>query len=248
MSILITFEGGDGSGKSTQAKALARFLIARGYKVISKQEPGGTALGDEWLRPILLDLPKQDKKYMAGKRAQVLGFCMARAELVEKVIKPALDEENNIVICDRYADSTIAYQVFGERQRKHLKVIQTILDYATFNIRPDLTIYLDVPIEVGLQRARGRIGKLEESQDLAVAKQLTFLEFNHFDERKLLFHKRVREGYEWLMKQEPERWFRVSPDQPIEAVAEIMRRRVLALLTARGIRAMGTTGPVNTRG
>jgi dTMP kinase len=202
--MFITFEGPDGSGKTTQVAPLSEFLTQLGYQVFITREPGGTAIGDQ-IRQVLADL----KNTGMHPRSETLLFLAARAQLVEQVIKPHL-AEGHIVLCDRYADSTMAYQGYGHQN--DLDQISSLISFATGGLKPDLTLLLDVGAETGLKR------KVEGN------------EWNRLDAYSLEFHQRVRQGYAELAKAEPGRWFVVDADQPADRVQEAIRQAVISRL------------------
>ena len=144
MSLFITFEGPEGSGKSTQARMLVEWLESLGYRVVSTREPGGTRIG-EAVRDVILSVEHLEMH----PRAEALLFSAARAQLVFQVIKPAL-AKGAIVVSDRYADSTMAYQGYGHGL--DLSALKEITKFATDGIVPDITFYLDLPVEEGLRR------------------------------------------------------------------------------------------------
>jgi dTMP kinase len=203
MSLFITFEGGEGCGKSVQAKMLYDRLSQSVIPVILTHEPGGTSLGDEITRWL---------KWTGGKNlsplTELLLFNASRAQLVAEVIKPGLGK-GKVVICDRYVDSTIAYQGYG--RGLNLNTVKTINDAATHELKPDLTILLDILVREGLARKKG------ERQD-------------RFEEEAPAFHEKVRRGYLELAKQEPERWLVVDATQSREKIAGIIWQRVSQLL------------------
>jgi len=174
----VTIEGGEGAGKSTLLDALAERARTAGFEVVTCREPGGTALGER-LREALLGSggPAPDA------RAELLVFAAARAQLVAEVIRPAL-ERGALVLCDRFADSTTAYQHHGRRLPRD--TVDAVNAAATDGLTPDLTLLLDLPPAAGLRRA-GRAGDYMEREDLA-------------------FHERVRAGYLDLAASEPDRW------------------------------------------
>jgi dTMP kinase len=202
--MFLTFEGPDGSGKTTQVAPLAEFLTQLGYQVLITREPGGTAIGDQ-IRQVLSDL----KNTGMHPSSETLLFLAARAQLVEEVIKPHL-EDGYIVLCDRYADSTMAYQGYGHQN--DLTQISSLINFATGGLKPDLTLLLDVGADAGLKR------KAEGT------------EWNRLDAYSLEFHQRVRQGYAALAQAEPERWVVIDADQPAERVQESIRQVVLSHL------------------
>lgn len=203
MSLFITFEGGEGSGKSTQASALHRRLQERGIPVILTHEPGGTPLGDK-----ITELLKWSHNVPILPLAELLLFNASRAELVSEVIKPSL-ESGKIVICDRYTDSTIAYQSYG--RGLPLSLVRRMNSAATNGLKPDLTVLVDLPVEVGLKRKKG------ESPD-------------RFQKEALAFHQKVREGYLKIAQGEPTRFLVVDATKTKEAIEEIIWQKVLGLL------------------
>ncbi|GAA5343151.1 MAG: dTMP kinase [Anaerolineaceae bacterium] len=202
--MFITLEGPEGSGKSSQLPDLAEFLRGQGWDVLTTREPGGTPIGDQ-IRQILMRLDNQE----LHPRTEILLFLASRAQLVEQVIKPAL-HEGKLVLCDRFGDSTLAYQGYGHGL--DLGTLRTMLDFATDKLKPDLTLLLDVDVETGLQRKR--------KED----------EWNRLDAYALAFHQRVREGYHELCRQEPERWRVIDAMQPKETVQLALRQAVMQFL------------------
>ncbi len=206
MGVLITFEGAEGSGKTTQIRLLAAALARSGYRVVTTREPGGTRVGDA-IRTLLLD----HRHTEISPRAETLLFQAARAQLVDEVIHPAL-AAGSIVLCDRYADSTLAYQGYGRGQS--LDTLKQLGDYATDHLQPTLTIYLDIDVSEGLARKRTAAPE----------------EWNRMENLDIAFHQRVRKGYLALAAAEPERWLVLDATQPIEALHRTILLRVLALL------------------
>ncbi|MCY4413279.1 MAG: dTMP kinase [Caldilineaceae bacterium] len=180
--MFLTFEGSDGSGKTTQIHLLAQHLRTAGYTVLTTREPGGTRIGDG-IRQLLLDLAHTEM----NARAETLLFNAARAQIVAEVIRPAL-AAGNIVLCDRFADSTLAYQGYGHQQ--DIAELERLIAYATGGLRPDLTIYLDIPPADGIRRNRGRADG----------------DWNRLDAQELSFYQRVEHGYRQLIAQQPHRW------------------------------------------
>ena len=205
MSLFITFEGPDGSGKTTQAKRLAEYLRGRGCDVLAVREPGGTSIGEQ-IRDVLHSLANQEMR----PQAEILLYCASRAQLVGQVIRPHL-QSGGVVICDRYADSTLAYQGYG--RKLDLPTLRTILDFATGGLRPDITFYLDIDAEEGLRRRKVSGGEWNRMDDLAVES-----------------HRRVRAGYLEMVAQEPARWVVMDGAREAETIAveiqEIVERRL----------------------
>ncbi len=203
--MFITLEGPDGSGKTSHVKPLAEWLEGRGYRVHTAREPGGTAISEQ-IRSVLHDL----KNTEMHPHTETLLYQAARAQIVEQVLRPKL-AEGWIVLCDRYADSTLAYQGYGHQQ--DLDEVRALVRYATGGLVPDLTLLLDVDVETGLRRRQKSGG-----------------EWNRLDAYDLEFHRRVRDGYWELVKQEPGRWVVVDAGQPWEQVQDNLRRNILSKL------------------
>ncbi len=197
MSLFITFEGPDGSGKTTQIKLLSEALTGKGYDVLTVREPGGTPISES-IREVVHNLRNRDMH----PRAEILLYGAARAQLVAQVIRPHLSR-GGIVLCDRFADSTMAYQGYG--RGLDLADVQHIIAFATQNLTPDLTFYLDIDVETGIERRRR--GDVE---------------WNRMDEQTLEFHRRVRDGYLKMIASEPQRWVRLEGTQSVARIqAEI---------------------------
>jgi len=203
VSLFITFEGPDGSGKTTQIRLLTAALQARGRAVIATREPGGTHIGN-MIRSILLD-PAHGAM---SPRAEALLFNAARAQLVDEVIQPALAQAT-IVLCDRYGDSTLAYQGYGRRQP--VDALRALVAYATGGLQPHLTIYLDVDAAVGLQRKQDN-------------------ERNRMEGEQLAFHQAVRAGYHAIAQEEEARWLVINGALPMEEIHSRILARVLPML------------------
>jgi len=210
MGLFITFEGPDGSGKTTQTQLLYKYLQERGYPVFLTREPGGTGIGDQ-IREILHSLENTEML----PQAEILLYSASRAQLVGQIIRPHL-ARGEIVLCDRYADSTLAYQ--GHGHGLDLQVLQVITTFATGGLKPDLTIYLDLDVEEGLRR------KL-------AAYQTGRAEWNRMDQQELAFHRRVRQGYLQMAAAEPERWVVVEAAQPADVAQRVIRAEVEAKLS-----------------
>jgi dTMP kinase len=209
MSVLITFEGGDGSGKSTQAALLERHLSERGYDVVALQEPGSTSLGAylrDWLKA------ERPESETLAPVSELLMFLAARAQLVTELIMPALNRPDAVVICDRYVDSTVAYQGYG--RGLEVEMVDRLNAIAIDGAVPDLTLLIDVPPEVAL----GRVGPV--SDDSQSANTRADPEgMRRFEEEGAAFHARVHDGYLALAAEEPERWRVVDGTRTAEEVA-----------------------------
>jgi dTMP kinase len=203
--MFITLEGPEGSGKSSQLPILAEWMRAQGYSIYTTREPGGTQISDQ-IRTILHDL----NNTAMHPRTEILLYLASRSQHVEEVIRPLL-ENDTIVLCDRYSDSTMAYQGYGHGVE--LSMLKKLLDFSTGGLYPDLTILLDLDVAVGLQRRKQSGG-----------------EWNRLDAYTVAFHKRVREGYLTLAGNEPKRWRTVDAAQSFEDVQKILRQTVTAEL------------------
>jgi dTMP kinase len=202
----ITFEGPDGCGKTSQIPPLAEYLRGQGYDVLTTREPGGTEIGDQ-VRHVIMDL----KNKGMDPRTEILLFQASRVQIVEQVIRPAL-RAGQVVLCDRYADSTLAYQGYGHRS--DLVFLRQLLHFATGGLQPDLTLLLDLDAEEGLKRRQG--GNVE---------------WNRLDDYDLDFHQRVRQGYHLLAAQEPARWQVVDASVTREALQAELRGIIMKRLS-----------------
>lgn len=207
--MFITFEGTEGSGKTTQIKRAYVALREAGYTVLLTREPGGTAISDQ-IRHILLE--NFENKTMQP-RAELLLFCASRAQLVGEVIRPTL-AKGGIVLCDRYADSTLAYQGYGHGLP--VPILREILQFATGGVYPDVTVYLDLLPEIGLERRRRG--------------QMFGEDWNRLDAMALAFHQRVYDGYQHIIQADPKRFIRVNADQSEDAVHTDLLRQLLPYL------------------
>jgi dTMP kinase len=199
--MFITLEGPEGSGKTSHVPHLVEYLREKGYTIFPTREPGGTSIGEQ-IRAVLHSL----KNTEMHPRTETLLYQAARAQFVEEVVRPRL-ALGEIVLSDRYADSTIAYQGYGHQQ--DLEQVRALVSYATGGLVPDLTVLLDVEVEVG-------IGRKSKSQ-----------EWNRLDAYTLEFHQRVRKGYLEMVKKEPERWAVVDAGKGWEEVQNSLREVVL---------------------
>ena len=186
--LFISFEGGEGSGKTTQINKLAAFLTQQGHRVVTTREPGGTEEGDK-LRNLLVQRDGGDW----GAMAEALLLYAARHIHAEQIIRPAL-AEGKVVISDRFADSTTAYQGYG--RGLDLKKIKSINDTVLDGLRPDLTIILDIDPEIGLPRSERRLASEKLGADQSEDK---------FERLDLDFHEKMRQGFLSIAKQEPDR-------------------------------------------
>jgi dTMP kinase len=206
--IFLSFEGGEGSGKSVQAKRLYDELTKRGRDVLLTREPGGTAAGER-IREIVLHA----QEIALSPEAQVLLYSTARAQNVREVIGPALDA-GKIVIADRFFDSTTAYQGYGHGVA--LSSIRDVTALACGDLAPDRTFLLDIPVETGL----GRSGWRAQSK------------WDRFEVLDAAFHERVRNGYLRLAAEEPRRWLVIDASGDETTIAADVQRSVDALLAA----------------
>ena len=199
--MFITLEGPEGSGKTCHIPELAAHLEAQGYQVVITREPGGTPIGDE-IRDTLL---KTGNTAM-HPTTEILLFQASRAQHVEELIRPAL-AEGKIVLCDRFADSTMAYQGYGHQT--NLEELRRIIHFATGGLEPDLTVLLDLDIEIGLKR------RSADSEN-----------WNRLDAKEVAFHQRVRAGYLEMAAKQPHRWAIVDASKSLE---EVLAQVILAV-------------------
>jgi len=208
ITMFITLEGPEGSGKTSHLPYLAEYLREKGHTVFPTREPGGTSISEQ-IRDILHDL----KNAEMHPRTETLLYQAARAQIVEQMIKPRLGD-GEIVISDRYYDSTIAYQGYGHQQ--DLEQVRALVHYATGGLVPDLTVLLDLDVEVGLKR--------KKKGD----------EWNRMDAYTVEFHQRVRAGYLEMVKQETNRWVVVNSERKWDDVQEELRRVIVEKLLSSG--------------
>jgi dTMP kinase len=206
--MFITLEGPEGSGKTSQIPLLADHIRALGHEVLLTREPGGTFIGDQ-IRNVLVSLENK----ALTPQAETLLFLAARAQLVREVIQPAL-ARGVVVLSDRYADATLAYQGYGHGV--DLDILRQLLSFATGGLQPNLKILLDIDVENGLRR----------KTDCG--------EWNRLDAYSIAFHKRVRDGYHSLVSTEPEKWVVIDAGRDRELVQADLRKTVeTALKTHR---------------
>jgi dTMP kinase len=213
MSGFITFEGPDGSGKTTQIQTLHERLVREGFEVLCLREPGGTAIGDQ-IRLILHDTRNVEMR----PNTELLLYSASRAQLVGQVIRPAL-ESGRLVLCDRFAESTLAYQGYG--RGLDLQALKAITEFATGGLRPDLIVYLDIATEDGLLR-RQRSARAGQG------------EWNRMDQQDLEFYGRVRAGYLEMAAQDPQRWFVLDATLPIASIRASIWEKVALFLSQQG--------------
>ena len=207
MSLFITFEGGEGSGKSLQAGVLYRKLSKLAVPVLLTHEPGGTPFGNKICRWL-----KWTQDTDISPLTELLLFNSSRSQLVTEIIQPGL-KNGKIVICDRYTDSTVAYQSYG--RGLDLEMVRAINNAATQGLKPVLTILLDMPAEQGLAR-KGT------------------MKWDRFEQENIAFHQKVREGYLELAAKDSERWLVIDATQSKENIEEVIWKRVSKLLPSPG--------------
>ena len=205
MSLFITFEGSEGCGKSTQARALWRKLSRLGIPTVLTHEPGGTDLGNQLRR--VLKKGRQDK---ISPIAELFLFAACRIQLVTEVIRPSL-QQGKVVICDRFYDSTTAYQGYG--RELNLDTVKKTNDLATQGTKPDLTIFLDISTQTGLSRKQSTTN-------------------DRFEAENITFHNKVRAGYLKLAAEEPGRWLVIDATLPRARISKLILDRVKQLLQA----------------
>lgn len=199
---LVTFEGSEGSGKSTQVALVEEYLNRRKLPIMLLREPGGVKIAEK-IRSILLDVANGQM----GDECETLLYMAARAQMVKEVLNPAL-EAGKIVLCDRFLDSTVAYQGFGNGI--DVAFIQKLGDFATKGIKPDLTLLFDIESEQGLARKSSKKDRIES--------------------RSLEYHRRVRQGYLTLAKQEPKRIKVIAVDGSKEEIFKKVKGFIDAIL------------------
>jgi dTMP kinase len=205
LSLFITFEGGEGCGKSTQANALYRKLRRKNLPAVLTHEPGGTTLGEQIGKML------KRKTENIHPQTELFLFAASRAQLVADVIQPAL-KEGGIVICDRFSHSTTAYQGYG--RELDLATVQMVNNLATQDVKPNIVIFLNLSPEEGLAR-RGKL-------------------LDRFELQELSFHRRVRQGYLKMAAEEPDRWLVIDATLPRKKISEIIWEKVNHLLAEKG--------------
>jgi dTMP kinase len=215
MGFFITFEGIEGCGKTTQIKMVGEYLGSKHIPFIITEEPGGVPLGLE-IRKILLN----ESSFAICAESEVFLFSAARVQHVRDIILPTL-EENKVVLCDRFSDATIAYQSFGRGLDIHF--IQKMNEFSTDRLKPDLTLLVDTPVEIGLQRAMRRISRFK-----GVSRE------DRFEREEINFHENVREGYLSLASNEPERFRIIDGTKSIDEVHIEVCSHISTLIDGRG--------------
>lgn len=206
--LFITFEGVEGCGKTTQIRLVEDFLKLKGYDTVLTREPGGTHIGDQ-IRKILLSVENRAMFPVA----ELFLYAAARSQHVFEVIEPAL-KEGNIVLCDRFADATTAYQ--GAARKVERDFLVQVHKIATGGLKPDLTILLDLPAEIGLERAWER-----NERECLTGKE------DRFEQEAVEFHERVRKGYLEIAREEP---FRVKVFNALEPIDTVHQRIVQEIM------------------
>jgi dTMP kinase len=211
MNKLITFEGIEGSGKSTQMRLVAQYLIEKNVPLLVTQEPTGTDIG----RKIGGILFNRGHYYMCAETEAFL-FCAARAQHVREIIIPALNQ-NRTVLCDRFSDATYAYQ--GAARGLNPEFIAVINDYSSMGLKPNLTLLFDLPVETGLKRATDRDNCLPDSSFS-----------DRFERESLNFHNKVREGYLDILKSEPARFRLIDATRDVETIQQEVQRHIVEFI------------------
>jgi dTMP kinase len=204
----ISFEGGDGSGKTTQLRLLESYLISQGKVCLSTREPGGTPLG-KMIRRVLLEVGKKE----IFTPTELFLYLADRSQHVREVIQPAL-ESGKLVLCDRFTDSTLAYQGYG--RRVDLEMLRRLNQVASCGILPDLTFLLDCPVQVGLSRTTKRTAGM----DFSKARE------DRFEREQIDFHEKVRQGFLDLARAENERIYILDASRSIQEIHEEIKKIV----------------------
>ena len=207
--LLITFEGVEGSGKTTQISALAEYLDQKGWKVLKTREPGGTQLGER-IRELLLDVQHQN----IVPKTELLLYLASRAQHFQEVILPALVEDK-VVLCDRFSEATLAYQGYG--RGLDLDQIKNLLKYVTEGRNPDLTLLLDLEARQGFMRIRSRTTR------------------DRLEQEQIEFYEKVRQGYLKLAKRAPRRIIVIDSGQAFEKVTALIRKTVESFLNKNAV-------------
>ncbi len=209
----ITFEGIEGSGKTTQIKLAGDYLAEERIPCVVTREPAGTDIGEK-IGNVLFNR----RHFQMCPETELFLFCAARAQHMREVVRPAL-EGGKVVLCDRFSDATYAYQGAGRGLDR--RFIRQVNDYASQRLKPDLTLLFDLPVEVGLARATKRNDSAEQPSAV-----------DRFEKENLDFHRRIRDGYLALMREDPKRFRLIDASRDVDAVQKDVRRHILAFLKA----------------
>jgi len=215
MGLFVTFEGIEGSGKTTQIRMTGDYLKRKGVPFVLTSEPGGTPAGNE-LRKILLD----KTSLMLSCRTELLLFAADRAQHIEEVIGPAL-EEGKVVLCDRFSDATMAYQGYGRKQ--DIKSVQAICDFASRSLIPDMTFLFDISADRGLDRV---IDRARRAGSVPLE--------DRFEKEQLRFHETIRNGYLTLAEENPDRFRTIDTSRDIDTVHQEVRLHLDVLIERQG--------------
>lgn len=215
MGAFVVLEGPEGAGKTSQARALAARLSEAGYPTVLTREPGGTELGK-----LIRDIVLPSTSVSISPRSEVLLYNASRAQLVEEVVRPAL-ERGQVVVSDRYGYSTIAYQGYG--RGLDVEKVASVVSFATDGLEPDLCILLDISPQDGLARKCGALlaGDVEE--------------WNRFEQEEMEFHRRVRGGYLRIAQADPDRWVVLDGSLPFETLQDRIIQEVSSLLDRKRV-------------
>ena len=208
--LFITFEGIEGSGKSTQCQILAKYLKASGFRVVETREPGGTPIA-EYIRELFLQTQKNSKDSLTSETEAALMFS-ARGQHIASLLRPALDE-GAIVLCDRFSDSTLAYQGYG--RGLPMTDLRRFNRFVTQGLTPDITFLFDLPVQQGLARRRRNPNQ------------------NRIDREAVVFHSRVRQGFRELARLHPRRITLVNAQRLEETISKDIRKLVEPIIQRR---------------
>ncbi len=216
MTRFISFEGGDGSGKTTQLRLLENYLVSRGQPCLSTREPGGTPLG-KMIRRVLLEVGEEE----ISSPTELFLYLADRAHHVREVIQPALDS-GKLVLCDRFTDSTLAYQGYG--RGVDLEMLRHLNRLASGGSAPDLTLLLDCPVKIGLSRTAQRVVERPSAEK----------QEDRFERERIDFHEKVRQGFLELARLEPERIYVLDARRAVEDIHREIKSIVDAKLKFKG--------------
>ena len=233
MGVFIVFEGGEGSGKSTQSRVLYQRLLLEGYPSLVLHEPGGTLLGEQVRRLLKSQQGGAGRssrgQSVIGPVAELLLFSASRIQLVDKVLRPALSE-GRVVVCDRFTPSTVAYQ--GHGRGVSLETIEALNGLTTQGVEMDQVVLLDIAPEEGLSRVNAQVS-MTLSDENTENVRLDEEGYRRFEEEPLSFHRKVRRSYLGMAKDDPDRWLVVNASLPQEEISEMIWQRVEPLVRDR---------------